>query len=74
MSELDRLDSQWGLSPRTSRGAPKRTFQYSAPPATTYNSPSAPAAPAMIPPRETVRAQPPTPAPQLDPATVNSLR
>ncbi|HEY1081820.1 MAG TPA: hypothetical protein VGE29_06130 [Prosthecobacter sp.] len=40
VSELDRLDSQWGLQPRRSRGAPKRTYQYSAPTRETVNTPA----------------------------------
>ena len=74
VSELDRLDTQWGMTPRKSRGAPKRTFQYSAP-SPTYNAPSASSAPAPVPTRETVNMPPPgVPAPQLDPAAINSLR
>jgi len=74
VSELDRLDAQWGLSPRTSRGAPKRSYQYSAP-SPRYGSPPAATAPAPVPARETINMPPPaTPAPQLDPAAVNSLR
>lgn len=68
VAELDRLDTQWGLQPRRSRGAPKRTYQYSAPNPSYSNAPaaSAPAAP----PRETVNTPPPAsaaPAP-IDPA------
>lgn len=74
VSELDRLDTQWGLQPRRSRGAPKRTYQYSAP-STGYNTPVTPASSTPVPARETVTTPPPaTPTPQLDPATVNSLR
>lgn len=53
VSELDRLDTQWGLQPRRSRGAPKRTYQYSSPTRETVNTP--PPGPAA-------------PAPDLDPA------
>ncbi|SKB06865.1 hypothetical protein SAMN02745166_04563 [Prosthecobacter debontii] len=74
VSELDRLDTQWGLQPRRSRGAPKRTYQYSAP-SSNYSMPASPAASASAPARETLNTAPPaTPTPQLDPATVNSLR
>lgn len=74
VSELDRLDTQWGLQPRKSRGAPKRTYQYSAP-TSGYNAPATPASSTPIPARETINAEPPsTPTPQLDPAAVNSLR
>lgn len=75
VTELDSLDAQWGLSPRQSRGAPKRSYQYSAP-KPTYGAPAA-AAPAvqMMQPRETQFSPPPdAPTPQLDPAAVNSLR
>jgi len=74
VAELDRLDTQWGLAPRKSRGAPKRTYQYSAP-ATDYNSPVSPASSTPIPPRESVNTPALTPpTPQLDPAAINSLR
>lgn len=71
-AELDRMDTQWGLSPRKSRGAPKRTYQYSAPSGSAASgSSAAPAAQS----RETVNSLPPSAAePALDPATVNSLR
>lgn len=71
-AELDRLDTQWGLTPRRSRGAPKRTFQYNAS-NSAYNAPAAvaPAAPEQAPSAPT---SPATPTPELDPATVNSLR
>lgn len=73
-AELDRLDTQWGLQPRKSRGAPKRTYQYSAP-TPSYSAPAPAAAPAMIPPRETVDSLPPAAAPApVDPATINRLR
>lgn len=72
-AELDRLDTQWGLTPRRSRGAPKRTFQYNAANAAAYNAPAA-SAPAAAPEAPSAPAAPATPAPELDPATVNSLR
>lgn len=74
-AELDSMDTQWGLPPRKSRGAPKRSYQYSAP-AATYGSSAAPAAAApAAPPRETVNTPPPAgAAPAADPATINSLR
>lgn len=67
VAELDRLDTQWGLPARTSRGAPKRTYQYSAP-TPTYGAPAAPSAPSA-PPREVLNTPPPdiNPVP-LDPA------
>lgn len=67
VAELDRLDTQWGLPPRTSRGAPKRSYQYSSP----TSSASAPStsAPASVPPRETLHTPPPAGATlSLDPA------
>lgn len=74
ISELDRLDAQWGLEPRKSRGAPKRSYRYSAP-APSYGSPAAPAAMSPIPARETINTPPPAiSTPQLDPAAINSLR
>lgn len=58
VAELDRLDTQWGLQPRRSRGAPKRTYQYSAPTQSYNSAPAASSAPAA-PPRETVNTPPP---------------
>lgn len=78
VSEMDSLDSQWGLSPRKSRGGPRRTYQYVEPTSTSAASMApAPAAPASLPSRETVNMPPPatiSPQPQVDPATVNRLR
>lgn len=67
VAELDRLDTQWGLPPRASRGAPKRSYQYSAP-TPTYSAPTSSAAPSA-PPREVLNTPPPNAAPvPLDPA------
>ena len=74
VAEMDRLDVQWGLSPRRSRGAPRRTYQYQAP-ASGYSAPRT--SEALPPARETISAPPPAnvaPTPELDPATINSLR
>ncbi len=59
VEELDRLDVEWGLPQRKSRGAPKRTYQYTEPspsysPAAPADAPAAPA-----PPRETIQGLPP---------------
>lgn len=73
-SELDSMDTQWGLPPRKSRGAPKRSYQYSAP-APSYGASSTPAAAPSVPARETINSAPPAGvAPAADPATINSLR
>lgn len=74
VSEMDSMDVQWGLEPRKSRGAPKRSYQV--PGSVGADAPS------MIPPRETVNAPPPASAaqpaapaePALDPARINNLR
>jgi hypothetical protein len=65
VAEMDRLDVQWGLSQRKSRGAPRRTYQYTAPaasystaPAPGYSMPSETPPPAA-PPRETINGLPP---------------
>lgn len=73
VSQMDQMDVQWGLSPRRSRGAPKRSFQYR----DERSSYSAPSASSEAPARETVEGAPPAasaPEPQLDPARINSLR
>ena len=65
VAEMDRLDVQWGLPQRKSRGAPRRTYQYTAPspsyspaPAPNYSMP-AEAPPPAAPPRETISGLPP---------------
>lgn len=70
VAELDSLDVQWGLQPRKSRGAPKRSYRYSAPTNSSYQAPSAPAPSAApsVAPRETVDGPPPSQTLQLDPA------
>lgn len=58
VEELDALDLQWGLTPRKSRGGPRRTFQY-VEPSPSAAAPAA-AAPAVTPPaRETMNTVPP---------------
>lgn len=75
VTQMDQLDVQWGLSPRKSKGGPRRTFQYmdTGTPSAAAAPASAPApaaaAPAMIAP------EPPAPAvvtPQSAPVTVPS--
>ncbi len=74
VAEQDRLDTQWGLPPRKSKGAPKRSFQYQAP----DDGGGAPVAAA--PPRAPISApaeaapvqQPPSDA--IDPNVLNKLR
>lgn len=77
VSDMDRLDVEWGLPPRKSRGAPKRTFQYRDE-RSSYSESSGAAASEAPPARETVNAPPPSaptpPEPQLDPGRINSLR
>ena len=70
VAELDRLDVQWGLEARKSKGGPRRVYQY----ADSGDAPSA-AAPApnvtTPPARETVNAAPPptiAPEPPAAPA------
>jgi hypothetical protein len=65
VAEMDRLDVQWGLPQRKSRGAPRRTYQYTAPspsyggaPTPSYSMP-AEAPPPTAPPRETIQGLPP---------------
>lgn len=77
VAEMDRMDVQWGLTPRKSRGAPRRSYQYQAGSANAPLRESAPAA--DVPPaRETVIGPPPAalvPEPvQPDPAAIKSLR
>lgn len=75
VSELDRLDQQWGLAKREPRGTPKRVYRYDAGPETGVRAPApaatttpAPSAPAPAP-------VPSAPAePQLDPGLIDSLR
>lgn len=80
VAEMDRLDVQWGLAPRKSRGAPRRSYQYQSSRADTGLRSSSPAAPAeaLPPPRETLNTPPPAglvPEPvQPDPATIKNLR
>ncbi len=57
VAEMDRLDVQWGLTQRKSRGAPRRTYQYTAP-APNYSMP-ADAPPPATAPRETIQGLPP---------------
>lgn len=56
VDELDRMDTQWGLTQRKSRGAPKRTYQYTAP-APSYAPATVPEPSA--PPREVIQGLPP---------------
>ncbi len=74
VSELDRLDQQWGLPKREPRGTPKRVYRYDAGSAAPSNvaAPSVPAAPA---PASAPAPVPSAPAePQLDPGLIDSLR
>jgi hypothetical protein len=74
VQEMDRLDQQWGLPPRKSRGGPRRSYQYQAPTGAAARS-AAPAAAAEPPPRESVNGPPPgglVPEPSSN--TINSLR
>ena len=70
VSELDRLDVQWGLEARKSKGGPRRVYQY----ADTGDSASTAAPPpsaATPPARETLNAAPPpsiAPQPSAAPA------
>jgi hypothetical protein len=57
VAEMDQLDVQWGLPQRKSRGAPRRTYQYTAP-SPSYSMP-AEAPPLAAPPRETISGLPP---------------
>ncbi len=57
VAEMDQLDVQWGLPQRKSRGAPRRTYQYTAP-SPSYSMP-AEAPPPAAPPRETISGLPP---------------
>jgi hypothetical protein len=66
VAEMDNLDVQWGLSPRRSRGAPRRVYRY---------QPGSSGA--ALPPRETVDAPPPATLSTEPPAAradINSLR
>lgn len=58
VEELDRMDTQWGLTPRKSRGAPKRTYQYTAPAASYAPAPGAASEPGPAP-REVIQGLPP---------------
>lgn len=59
VDQLDSLDQQWGLSPRKSRGGPRRNFQYIEPTAGSPASPSAATAAPSLPARETISGLPP---------------
>jgi hypothetical protein len=58
ISEMDALDVQWGLTPRKSKGGPRRTYQYLDTGAANSATGTAPAA-APVPARESVNAAPP---------------
>jgi hypothetical protein len=62
VDQMDSLDQQWGLTPRKSRGGPRRNFQY-VEPTTGSGAARSPAAAAStevpIPARETVSGPPP---------------
>lgn len=60
ISEMDALDVQWGLTPRKSKGGPRRTYQYLDTGAANAATGTAPA-PAPVPARENVNAVPPSP-------------
>jgi hypothetical protein len=70
VSELDRLDVQWGLEPRKSKGGPRRVYQYVDTGASTSASAAAPAPAAPEPVRESINAVPPSisPEPPVTPA------
>lgn len=57
VAEMDQLDVQWGLPQRKSRGAPRRTYQYTAP-SPSYSMPAEAPPPAAAP-RETINGLPP---------------
>lgn len=75
VSELDRMDQQWGLEARKPRGTPKRTYRYSA-----SDMPAVGAVPGAAVPSPSVPAPSPVPMPsapaepQLDPGLIDSLR
>lgn len=64
VAELDRLDVQWGLEPRKSKGGPRRVYQYVDNGASTPASAAAPAPAAPEPVRERINAAPPAIAPE----------
>jgi hypothetical protein len=71
VSDLDRLDVQWGLEPRKSKGGPRRVYQYVDTGTTT--SAAAPAPAAQAPARESVNALPPSVAPEPSAAPAPSV-
>jgi hypothetical protein len=72
VSELDRLDVQWGLEPRKSKGGPRRVYQYVDTGAATPAA--APSSGAATPPaRESVNAAPPSIAPEPPAAPAPSV-
>jgi hypothetical protein len=66
VSELDRMDVQWGLEPRKSKGGPRRVYQYEDTGASAPASVSAPSPAPTIPEpvRERVNAIPPSISPE----------
>lgn len=73
VSELDRLDVQWGLEPRKSKGGPRRVYQYVDTGASASASAAAPASAAPAPVRESVNAVPPSVAPEPSAAPAPSI-
>lgn len=60
VDELDMLDQKWGLTPRKSRGGPRRSFQYVEPTGGSVAPAAAATTPAAaIPARENVSGLPP---------------
>lgn len=59
IAEMDALDVQWGLTPRKSKGGPRRTYQYMDTGSGGATGGAAAAAPAEIPARESVSGPPP---------------
>jgi hypothetical protein len=69
VAEMDALDVQWGLTPRKSKGGPRRTFQYMDQATSSQSAPAAAAVPpparenVTIPPPQVIETAPPAAAP-----------
>ncbi|MEQ1749115.1 MAG: hypothetical protein ABL974_06805 [Prosthecobacter sp.] len=59
VAEMDALDVKWGMTPRKSRGGPRRNFQFVEPSGSGAATATEAAPAADIPARETVRGTPP---------------
>ena len=77
INQMDKLDVQWGLAPRQSKGTPRKTLapqeQYSPAPAGTSYAPPTSYAPAPAPAPVTVPASQPAPI-TVDPTVIKTLR